>query len=69
MTFDKFSTMEIRDFALTVVRTEDLDVKLAPPAAELTDEAPGPAVRLEEPGRPAGLRFSRKDGDGNDSYQ
>ena len=52
--------MEIRDFALTVVQTEDLDIKLAPPAAELTDEAPGPAVRLEEPGRPAELRFSRR---------
>ena len=54
--------MEIRDFALTVVRTEDLDIKLAPPAAELTDEAPGPVVRLEEPGRPARLRFSRRIG-------
>ncbi|HET9227491.1 MAG TPA: DUF455 family protein [Thermoanaerobaculia bacterium] len=52
--------MEIRDFALTVVRTEDLDVKLAPAAEELTDESPGPALRIEEPGRPPSLRFARR---------
>lgn len=54
--------MEIRDFALRVVQTEDLDVKLAPAPEELTDEAPGPALRIEEPGRPPGLRFTRRIG-------
>lgn len=55
-------TMEIRDFALTVVQTEDLDVKLAPPPEELTDESPGPAYRAEGPGRPSWLRFSTRIG-------
>jgi uncharacterized ferritin-like protein (DUF455 family) len=50
--------MELRDFALAVVRSADLDAKLAPPAGELTDAAPGPALRLAAPGRPPGLRFS-----------
>jgi uncharacterized ferritin-like protein (DUF455 family) len=49
--------MEIRDFARTVVLTEDIDVKLAPPAGELTDDEPGPPLRLEAPGRPPNLRF------------
>jgi uncharacterized ferritin-like protein (DUF455 family) len=51
--------MEIRDFALTVLQSEDLDVKLAPPPGELTDGAPGPAVCFEEPGRPPCLRFAK----------
>ena len=54
--------MEIRDFALTVLRSEDLETKLAPPPiemTELTDEHPGPAVRFEEPGRPPHLRFAK----------
>jgi len=50
--------MEIRDFARTVLETEDLAVKLAPPREELTDEVPGPAYRAEAPGRPANLRFA-----------
>lgn len=50
--------MEIRDFARTVVTTEDLGVKLAPPRGELTDERPGPAERVASPGRPAHLRFA-----------
>ncbi|HYG63386.1 MAG TPA: DUF455 family protein [Thermoanaerobaculia bacterium] len=49
--------MEIRDFARTVLETEDLDVKLAPPAGPLTDEDPGPAYRAAGPGRPANLRL------------
>jgi uncharacterized ferritin-like protein (DUF455 family) len=53
--------LEVRDFALTVLRSEDLDVKLAPPAEELTDECPGgtgpafPAFLAAGPGRPPGL--------------
>lgn len=50
--------MEIRDFARTIVTTEDIAVKLAPPRGELTDERPGPAERPAEPGRPSHLRFA-----------
>src|SRR4051794_8227199 len=49
--------MEIGDFARTVLLAEDLDVKLAPPAGELTDADPGPPFRAEGPGRPPNLRF------------
>lgn len=52
--------MELHAFALRVLRTADLDVKLAPPPEALTDDAPGPAVRFEEPARPPGLRFSSR---------
>jgi len=52
--------MEIRDFARTILLTEDLGLKLAPAAGELTDEAPGPPERLLEPGRPPGLRFATR---------
>ena len=47
--------MEIRQHALRVVTTDSLDEKLTPPAAELTDACPGPALRLTAPGRPPGL--------------
>ncbi|MFP5284393.1 MAG: DUF455 family protein [Thermoanaerobaculia bacterium] len=50
--------MELRAFALTVLETEDLDLKLAPPPAELTDDDPGPAFRAAGPGRPAPLRIA-----------
>jgi len=49
--------MELRDFASTVLATEDLAVKLAPPGEPLTDERPGPALRADGPGRPPGLRL------------
>ena len=52
--------MEIRDFARTLVTTEDLDLKLAPPPAGLTDEDPGPPLRIDHPGRPPSLRFQRR---------
>jgi uncharacterized ferritin-like protein (DUF455 family) len=51
--------MEIRDFALAVLSTEDLDRKLAPAPPGLTDEAPGPAFRAAAPGRPPHLRFQK----------
>ena len=51
--------MEIRDFARTVLLTEDLDVKLAPAPGELTDDDPGPAFRAAGPGRPPHLRFQK----------
>jgi uncharacterized ferritin-like protein (DUF455 family) len=49
--------MELRDLARTVLETEDLAVKLAPPREPLTDEQPGPAFRAEGPGRPPELRL------------
>jgi len=52
--------MEVRDFALAVVTTEDLVRKLGAPPAGLTDEAPGPPLRIERPGRPPGLWFQRR---------
>ena len=49
--------MEIRAFALALIRATDLAGKLAPPPPDLTDDAPGPALRIEAPGRPPGLEF------------
>ncbi|MBW8875668.1 MAG: DUF455 family protein [Acidobacteria bacterium] len=51
--------MEIRDFARTVLLTEDLDTKLAPAPGELADADPGLAFRATAPGRPAHLRFQK----------
>jgi len=51
--------MEIRDFARTVITTEDLVRKLGAPPAGLTDEELGPPLRIERPGRPLALRFQR----------
>lgn len=50
--------MELREFASTVLETEDLAVKLTPPAGTLTDERPGDAFRAAGPGRPPGLRMA-----------
>jgi uncharacterized ferritin-like protein (DUF455 family) len=52
--------VEIREFAQSLVTTGDLAVKLAPAPAGLTDESPGPPVRVERPGRPPGLEFQRR---------
>lgn len=49
--------MELRDFALAVLLSEDMEVKLTPAAGELTDEAPGSAFRAAGPGRPPRLRM------------
>lgn len=49
--------MEIRDFALAVLLSEDLAVKLTPAAGTLTDDAPGAAFRAAGPGRPPNLRM------------
>jgi uncharacterized ferritin-like protein (DUF455 family) len=51
--------MEIRDFARTVLLTEDLVTKLTPAAGEVTDAEPGPALRAAAPGRPPHLRFQK----------
>jgi len=47
--------MEIRTFAHRLVTCDDLATKLRPPAGELTDERPGPALALTAPGRPPEL--------------
>ena len=52
--------MEIQDFALAVVTTEDLVRKLGAPPAGLTDEELGSPLRIELPGRPPELRFQRR---------
>lgn len=49
--------MEIRDFARTVLTTEDLALKLTPASGELTDLEPGPPFRATGPGRPPHLRI------------
>lgn len=52
--------MEIREHALRVVTSTRLEDKVAPPpdgAECLTDRAPGPALRIAEPGRPPELRI------------
>ncbi len=48
---------EIRDFALSIVTSESLEVKLTPPAVELSDAAPGEPYRAVGPGRPPGLEI------------
>lgn len=50
--------MEIRDFALRILRAESLDEKLAAPPALLTDDLPGEPFRPVEPVRPANLQFA-----------
>lgn len=49
--------MELRDYALRIVETNDLTTKLERPPSPLTDERPGPALRIDEPGRPRELRI------------
>jgi uncharacterized ferritin-like protein (DUF455 family) len=56
------TSMEIRDFARTIVLTEDIDRKLTPPPGELTDAEPGPPFRPNAPGRPPNLRFQTRIG-------
>ncbi len=47
--------MEIRNFALAVLRSETLATKLAPPRSTLTDEEPGTAEPEIRPARPPEL--------------
>ena len=46
---------EARAFALGVVTSDDLDLKLRPAAGPLSDLQPGPPLRLDAPGRPDSL--------------
>jgi len=50
--------MDIRAFAEQILFAESLEAKLQRCREELTDAAPGPAVRPETPGRPENLRFA-----------
>lgn len=47
----------VRDFARHVVTTDDVEAKLRPAPAGLTDAEPGEPLRFEAPGRPAELRI------------
>lgn len=47
--------MEVRDYARELLNATTLQGKLAPPPGDLTDEAPGPALRVEAPARPPEL--------------
>jgi uncharacterized ferritin-like protein (DUF455 family) len=47
--------MEARDFALEVLEATDLERKLRPAPAGLTDLRPGPVLRVDGPGRSSGL--------------
>lgn len=49
------AAMELRDFALRVVTSQDLEEKLAAAPEEVTDERRGEPLRLGAPGRPADL--------------
>jgi uncharacterized ferritin-like protein (DUF455 family) len=50
--------MELRDFAEQVLRSTSLEAKLARVKEPFTDNAPGEALRVESPGRPANLQFA-----------
>lgn len=49
--------MEAREFALNVVTTDNLREKLSPAPRPLSDDAPGPAIRIAAPGRPPTLKI------------
>ena len=50
--------MEIRDFAERILFSDSIEEKLLPPDAHLTDNHPGPVLRLAEPTRPDNLLFA-----------
>src|SRR5262245_38298375 len=49
--------MELRDFARQILHSADIELKLAPIAAPVSDLAAGPAERVAVPARPLELRF------------
>ena len=55
---DWMPTMEIREFAERVLYSGQLDQKLTPIGSDVSDDNPGPAVRVEAPTRPADLQFA-----------
>ena len=52
--------MELRTFAERVLQSEDLDLKISRIDEVLTDDHPGPALRLQLPARPANLQFAAR---------
>lgn len=50
--------MELRAFAERVLLSDSLEVKIQRMSETLTDENPGPSIRLPEPVRPANLQFA-----------
>jgi len=50
--------MEVREFAEQVLKSESLDDKLKPASGGFTDDAPGEAVDILEPGRSENLKFA-----------
>lgn len=50
--------MELREFAERVLLSESLEAKLERVREPFTDDAPGTALRVLEPGRPANLKFA-----------
>ncbi|MEO1082979.1 MAG: DUF455 family protein, partial [Acidobacteriota bacterium] len=54
------ATLELRELAERVLESEDVAEKIRSEAATLTDDAPGPARRLESPSRPESLRYEAR---------
>lgn len=52
--------MNIRSFAETVLLGAELDAKLRQPTDDLNDDDPGPALRVDVPGRPPNLQFAER---------
>jgi len=50
--------MELREFAERVLLSPSLEAKLARVKKAFADDAPGPAIRIELPARPANLQFA-----------
>ena len=50
--------MELREFAEKVLLSDTLEAKLERISPPISDESPGPAVRIVEPTRPANLIFA-----------
>jgi len=54
------TAMELRDFARRIVESSSLVVKLTPPDEEVSDERPGPPLRIRWPTRPRELAIARQ---------
>lgn len=52
--------MSLRQFSERVLFSDDLAEKLRRPDSDLTDDEPGPAVRVESPARPDNLQFASR---------
>jgi uncharacterized ferritin-like protein (DUF455 family) len=49
--------VELRDFARQIIESESLETKLRPFPSDLTDESPGPALRISQPTRCDALKI------------